>query len=228
MLAGGMAYGTIGENVKSLVGDTGVSKDVFIGGTGDIVDNFYATASLMMALIASGFAVSSALRPRSDEDEGRVEVLTATALPRARWWLGNVAVTVGGSVVVVAAVGFGMGVGFGFSTGDWGRVGQLLLAALVTVPAMLVLSGLARLLVGVRPGWAVLAWVGLIFCAVVLLFAAVLRLPDWVVDLSPFSHVGRFPADSVPWGTVGVVLLVAAALSAAGLAGFVRRDIRST
>ena len=31
---------------------------------------FYATAMLMLALIASGFAISSALRPRGEEDAG--------------------------------------------------------------------------------------------------------------------------------------------------------------
>ena len=47
-------------------------------------------AMLMLALIARGFAISSALRPRGEEDAGRVEALLATALPRRAWLAGHV------------------------------------------------------------------------------------------------------------------------------------------
>ena len=58
----------------------------------------------MLALIACGFAISSALRPRGEEDSGRVEALLATALPRRDWLLGHVAVTVLGALAVLGAV----------------------------------------------------------------------------------------------------------------------------
>ena len=227
MLIGGLAYGSIGDEVKSLIGDSDLSQALFIGGAGDLVDNFYATAALMMAMIASGFAVSSALRPRADEDDGRLEMLLGTALPRSRWWLGHVLVTMVGSVAVVSAAGVGMGLGFGLTTGDWGRSGDLVLATLLMVPGVLVLSGLTRLLAGAVPRWAGLAWLGPAFCAVVLFFGAVLRFPDWVLDVSPFSHLGRFPAESVALLPVVLVLLLALGLSAASLLSFTRRDVRT-
>ena len=118
MLLGGLAYGTIGEDVKSLIGDSALSQDIFLGGPGAIVDAFYATAALMLTLIASGFTISSAMRPRKEEEEGRLEALLATALDRRRWWLDNVAITVAATVVIVAAGGFGMGLGFALVTGE--------------------------------------------------------------------------------------------------------------
>ena len=60
------------------------------------MDGFYATSIVMLALLAAGFAISSALRPHGEEDGGRLEALLATALPRSRWLLGHVAVTVVG------------------------------------------------------------------------------------------------------------------------------------
>jgi ABC-2 type transport system permease protein len=225
MLLGGIAYGSIGDDVDSLIGDSELSRDIFLGGAGALVDAFYATAALMVALIAAGFTVSSALRPREEEDSGRLEVLLATSLPRRRWWAGNVLITTGGSLVAVGAAGAGMGVGYALVTGDWSRVGQLTVAALVMLPGVLVLGGLGLLLVGLRPAWSVVAWLPLGFCAVVLLFGELLRFPDWVVDLSPFSHLGRYPAEDVPWGAVGVVLGVALALAGLALWAFGRRDV---
>jgi len=225
MLLGGVAYGSIGDDVKSLIGDSAISRDIFVGGAGALVDSFYATAALMLALIASGFTVSSALRPRTEEDDGRLEALVATALPRSRWWLGHMLITAAGSVVVVTAGGAGMGIGFALTTGDWGRFGDLLGSTLVMLPGVLVLGGLTGLLVGARPRWSVLGWLALLFCVVVLMFGKVLRFPSWLIDLSPFSHLGRFPAEPVAWGPLAVVLLVGLLLGTAGLRAFLRRDL---
>jgi ABC-2 type transport system permease protein len=64
------------------------------------------------------------------------------------------------------------------------------------------------------------------FCVVVLLFGEVLRFPQWVVDLSPFSHLASVPAEAMAWGPFAAVAAVAVAISAAGVLGFGRRDIR--
>ena len=66
----GLAYGSIGDDVGDLVGDSETTQEVFLQGATDLVEGFYATALLMLALIACGFAISSALRPRGEEDAG--------------------------------------------------------------------------------------------------------------------------------------------------------------
>ncbi len=225
MLLTGLSYGAIGDNVGSLLGDSSVSRELF--GGGDLTDSFYATAALMIGLIASAFTVSSVLRPRSEEEDGRLESLLSTALPRHRWWLGNVLITGAGTLLVLAAAGVGMGVGYALTTGTWSRTADLALATLVMLPGALVLGGLARLLAGAIPRAASLAWLGLLFCTVVLLFGALLRFPGWLVDVSPFSHLGRFPAEAIPWTQAGMVLVVGLFLSATGLVAFLRRDLLS-
>jgi ABC-2 type transport system permease protein len=221
----GLAYGAIGNDVGDLVGDSKTTQDMFIQSAGDLVNGFYATAILMLALITSGFAISSALRPRGEEDDGRVESLLATALPRSRWLLGNVAVTVAGVVLVILVAGVGLGAGFAMVTGDGGAVGRYTLATLGYVAPVLVLSGFARLLYGVVPRAASLAWLGLLFCVVVMLFGALLRIPQWLQDVSPFEHIALVPAEDFRWPSFLTDLLVASLLSAAGQLGFRRRDV---
>lgn len=118
-----------------------------------------------------------------------------------------------------------MGIGFALTTGEWDRFGDLLGSTLAMLPGVMVLGGLTGLLVGARPRWSVLGWLALLFCVVVLLFGQVLRFPSWVVDLSPFSHLGRFPAEPVSWADLAVVLLLGLLLGAAGLGTFLRRDL---
>ena len=54
---------------------------------------------VMLAMLTSGFAISSALRPRGEEDAGHAEAVLATATSRSRWLLGQVVVTVAGSAL---------------------------------------------------------------------------------------------------------------------------------
>lgn len=225
LLLTGLAYGSLGSDVGDLLGDSETTREVFAQGGADLVDGFYATAILMLALMCSGYAVSTALRPRHDESAGLVEVLLATGLSRTRWLLAQVVLTVSGTALVVAAAGLGLGLGFALTTGDGGAVGTYLVATLPYAAPVLVLSGLARLLFGVRPGLGPLAWLALVFAVVVMLFGQVLRFPEWLQDVSPFHHLALVPAEDFRWAPFLVLLAVAAALSGAGQLLFRLRDV---
>jgi ABC-2 type transport system permease protein len=225
MLLLGIGYGSIGNDVGDLVGDSKTTRDVFVQSGGDLVDGFYATSILMLALIATGFAISSALRPRGEEDGGRVESLLATAIPRRTWLLGHVVVTLLGVVLVVLCAGLGLGLGYALVTGDSGAIVKYTLGTLGYVAPVLVLSGVARVLYGVAPRATILAWLGTVFCVVVMFFGPLLRLPQWFQDVSPFEHLALVPAQDFSWLPFLVLLAVAALLSAVGQLGFLRRDV---
>jgi ABC-2 type transport system permease protein len=137
-----------------------------------------------------------------------------------------VATTAGGTLLVLVGGGLGLGLGFALVTGDAGRVGPFVLGTLSYVAPSLVLAGLARLLYGVRPRWASLAWAGLGLGVVMLFFGPLLHLPGWVQAASPYHHVALVPAEMFRWVPIVVLLAVAGALSAVGQATFSRRDLR--
>jgi ABC-2 type transport system permease protein len=215
----------MGKDVEDLVGDSSLSRDLILQGSNDIVDGFYATLIVMLALLAAGFSISSALRPHGEEDGGRVESLLATALPRSRWLAGHVVVTVLGTLVVLAAAGFGLGTTYAAVTGDTGAVLRFSVPVLSFAPAVLVLSGFARLLHGAAPRASILAWLGLLVAWVVLVFGDVLDLPQWLQDVSPFEHLALMPLQDFRLAPFLVLTLVAIALSAAGQLAFRRRDL---
>jgi ABC-2 type transport system permease protein len=59
----------------------------------------------------------------------------------------------------------------------------------------------------------------------VALVGAALQLDQWVMDLSPFSHVPRLPGAGASAAPLVALAAVAVALGAAGLAGLRRRGI---
>jgi ABC-2 type transport system permease protein len=222
----GFFYGVVADQAEQMLEDNPDLADFFAQlGQGSVTEAFLATAMLMMALIASGFTVSSVLRLRSEETAARADPVLATPVSRRRWLGSHVVVAFGGTVIVMAVTGLAMGVGFAATTGDPTDVVPVVGAALVMVPAMLVLAGVAVALFGAVPRWSLLAWAALVFATVVGLLADVLDLPSWLRDLSPFHHVPALPA--APFDAVPIVLLlvVGSALTAAGAWSFDRRDV---
>jgi ABC-2 type transport system permease protein len=59
----------------------------------------------------------------------------------------------------------------------------------------------------------------------VLLVGAAMQLSQWVLDISPFSHVPHLPGGHATATPFVILTLIAVLLAAAGLAGFRRRDL---
>lgn len=223
----GIAYGSIGKDVGALLGDSQFSKDVFAQGGGELVKSFYSTTALMLALIGASFAVSSAQRIRGEETSGRVEGLLSTALTRRRWAASHAAVTLLGSALVVLAGGFGTGLTYGLISGDGSQIWRLSVAAVVHLPAVLILAGFTLVLVGFVPRLATAGWLALVFCFVVMMFGEILRFPDWLRNVSPFGHLPLLPVQDFQLMPVAVEIAVAVVLLLLAYAGLRRRDIES-
>ena len=223
----GFFYGIVANEAESIVEDSPEMAEFFAAlGESSITDAFLATASLMLALIATGFTVSSVLRLRSEELSSRADPILATQTPRPRWVVSHLVVAVGGTILIMFVTGLAMGVGFALASGDVGQVVAIVGATVVTVPAMLVLGALATVLYGFSPRWALLAWAGFTWAIVAGLFGTLIDFPQWALDLSPFEHVPAIPASSFELLPVLLLCAAAVALTWAGLVAFTRRDVQ--
>src|SRR6185503_16175864 len=93
--------------------------------------------------------------------------------------------------------------------GEPALIGRLTLAGLAFVPAMAVLAGVAAVAVAVRRPW--IGWLAVTFVVVSLYLGALLRLPRWLIDLSPIGRT-TVPTD-FPAIALTVMVVVAAALT---------------
>lgn len=222
----GFFYGIVGEQAESIFEDN-PELESYLPQLGDasITDTFLATSILMMALLTMGFTVSSVLRLRSDEVAFRADLVIATPTSRTNWWSSHLAVTTAGTSVALVAMGAATGIGFAAMTGEWSSVTQLSEAALLMIPALLVVGGMVFCLIAWWPRRAMLAWGVVAVIVVIDIFGAVLDLPQWALNLSPFQHVPAVPAEGFDAVPVVVLLIVAALLTALGATGLRRRDI---
>jgi ABC-2 type transport system permease protein len=225
LFLGGVAYGSIGNDVADLIGDNEAMSDLMAQAGGDLTDSYFATIMLMLALISTGFAVQSTLRLRGEETAGRAEPLLATALSRMRWAASHLLIATLGAVALLVAAGLGAGLAYGLTADDFGQVPRLVGAALAHVPAVWVLVGVALMLFGFVPRAVAAAWGAVAVCFVVGFFGQLLDLPNWLRDLSPFQHVPALPAAGFRTTPLLILLAIAAVLVAVGLVGFRRRDV---
>ena len=219
-------YGIVADQAESMLEENPEMEEFFAQlGKGSVTDAFLALAVLVMALMATGFTISSVLRLRSEEVAGRTDVLLATPVPRRSLAFSHLVVAVVGTVLIMLVNGAAIGVGYAIVVGDAGQVVRIAAAALVMVPAMLVFAGLAFALYGLSPKWSPVVWALFVWALVAGMLAEVLNLPAWVLDLSPFQHVPGLPADSMSWAPVVALVAIAAALIAVGLWALDRRDM---
>ena len=224
----GLVFGALTRSVASMLsGNTRLADLLAAAGGASIEDTFAARVALYLGLTVAAFAAGSVLRVEGEESAGRAGLVLAGGVSRRRLLGSGVAVTTGAAVLLLVAGGLGAGVAAAAVTGDAGQVGRLLAATLVLLPAVLVMIGLAAALVGLAPRLGLVSWVILGWAMLLALFGPLLRLPDWLVKLSPFGWVPAVPAEPVGVLPLTVLTLVAVALGAVALAGFRRRDLEA-
>jgi len=228
-LAGGLAIGVVANGIKQLVGSSAAVDDALtrIGGQSALTDAYLAACTSLVGLMAAAYAVSSVLRLRADEADGLGEPILAGPVGRVRWGCSYLLVAAVGTAVVLLAGGVGMGLGYGLANSSAAtQLPRLITAALAQWPAALCVAGVGAAVIGLAPQLSIPAgWTVLACCGVIGVFGPAVKLPQAVLDISPFTHVPRLPGGAFSAAPLLWLAAVTLALAAAGLAGLRRRDI---
>jgi ABC-2 type transport system permease protein len=88
-----------------------------------------------------------------------------------------------------------------------------------------VVLGVALLLLSVRSRWAVAGWAVLAAFVTLGQVGAGLELPGWVLGLSPFHHVPKYPSEAFDWRPELLLTVLAAALVSVAWWRYRARDI---
>lgn len=225
----GAISGSIADSADQLVGNNPKLVELMhqLGGPGAISGVLLATMGGLGALLGGAYSISATLRLSSEETAERAAPLLATAVGRRRWMAGHLVFALAGPALLLLVAGTATGLVHGARSGAMGQGFRDGLASMVVqYPAAVVMGGLAVALFGLAPRLTALAWALLAVSLLLGQVGALLKLPRSVLAISPFSHVPQVPSAPMTWTPILVLALVAAVLTAAGLAGFTRRDVR--
>jgi ABC-2 type transport system permease protein len=178
-----------------------------------------------MGLIVVGFAAATFVgRWASDEESGRLEMLLASPLTRARWVIAGGVGALAAALVttVVFAAGIAVGSAFGGSEIVIPTIGSLALFAYAAA-----IVGIGFAIGGLwRTAWAAeLAAAFVIGTFLVYLLAPALGLPDWVAQLALTGHLGQPMIGTWDWGGMALCAAIAVGGILVGAWGMARRDV---
>ncbi|MEV0764300.1 ABC transporter permease [Nocardia sp. NPDC050435] len=231
---GFLLYGLLMGGVVNGIGDmmdegTNIADIVTKAGGSDILqDAFVTLGTTMLALAAAAYTISATLRLHDEESSQRAETLLAGSVGRVRYAVSHLGFALLGAAGLMLIAATSMGVVYGIMAGDVaGKLGDTLGAALVNVPAVWVVTGIAVAIYGLAPRFTPVVW-GVLSAMLVLYFLGALddSLPGWLVDLVPFTHSPKLPGGDFAAQPILWLLGIAAALLATGLIAFRRRDLR--
>lgn len=224
LLAGSVVHG-----VGSEIGVSQTIRDVLsrLGGTGAVESAFVAITFTFLGIAASAQAISSTARLHSEEASGRAETMLAGAVSRIRWAVSHLIFGIAGPGLALMTAGVVAGLTYGMAANDvMGKLPGVLAAAAVQLPFVWLSAGVTLCLFGIFPRFTQLAW-GVFIAFVALYFlGSVAGMPQWVLDLTPFSHVPRVPGEPLCPAPLIWTLVLDLALIVVGLISFRRRDLR--
>lgn len=225
----GLVFGSVVHGIGNELVDNNAAHDVLarLGGTQGIEDAFLAAAFAILGLMAAAYSVASALRLGSEETSQRGESVLAGSVSRLRWAASHLVYAFLGSAAMLIVSGLLAGLVYGVADGHVGhQLPRVLGAAVVQLPAVWVFTAITVLLFGLVPHWVTATWLVYVAGIALFLLGSVAGIPQWLLDISPWTHVPRLPAAAFSATPVVVLLLVVVALTAVGLWGLRRRDLR--
>ena len=228
MVIAGVVFGAVADSIDDVVNMSDQFAQLLAPDQSDSDRlNFYFTFVVgVLAIVATGFTVQTLLRPRAEEVSGHLEPVLASATGRIRWLMSHLIVSVLGSVLVVCLLGIGGAAAYGAVKGELDAGTGMLTAAVVQIPAVVTVAAVVVMAFAFIPRSApAVSWAVLIMCLVLSQFGELLDLPQSVINMSPFTHVPKVPAEDMEWRPVSVLLGTAVVLTMVGLARFRGRNV---
>ncbi|MBM7520543.1 ABC transporter permease [Nocardioides nitrophenolicus] len=214
----GVVFGMIAPGVGDLL-DSKAARSIIDELGGALV----AAILSIVAVVLTYFAVTVVSHAGHDEEDGRAELVLATATSRGRWFAASAVLALAGTAWLLLVTGAGLWLGYVAADGP--GIGNLLVAALAWAPAAWAVAALAVLSLAAGLRWSVLVWAWPAACLTLSLLGDLLDLPGWLTGLSPYAHVPSVPAETWSWGSAAGLSAVAAALLTVAWWRFRERDI---
>jgi ABC-2 type transport system permease protein len=217
--------------VSKSISSAGISKQLVRElsklGVGSVLHpvGYIAFSFSFFAVAIGALAVSQVAAAWHEESEQRLETLLALPVARRRWLGGRLALAAASALAIALVAGVFAWLGAG-SQGVSLSLAKMLEAGVNCVPVALLFLGVTALAYSLWPRACVAVGYGLLTVTYLWqLFGSLFGAPHWLVEATPFAHIGAVPAQPFRVLAAGVMVAVGALTAAAALAVFERRDL---
>lgn len=222
----GASYGSVLGDLEAFFEGNDMLEDLLTPIEGfSLTEQFIAMLMSIMAMFCTIPALLAMLKLVEEERKNRTEHLLSRAVSRTR--------LIGSSYLASTIIAFVMlsltvlGLwSAGVITMESGIAFSALYgAAIVYLPAMLVMIGVAMLFVGYVPKLKGFVWIYLLYSFVVVYLGGLFQFPEWLSKLTPFGHIPQLPVEDLDFMKISILTMIAIGLMIVGIIGYNRRDI---
>ncbi len=226
---GAFAYiiGVIARSTSSAGISKSLQRELARLGSGSILtpSGYLAFVFIFFVLADSLFACAQIGATRAEEAEQRLETLLSLPVSRRGWLGGRLLLATVGAVAISMVAGLVSWAG-AESAGVSLSLPRMLEAGANCLPVALLFLGIAALAYALVPRASAGIAYGLVAVAFLWnLFGSLLGAPRWLVELTPFAHVGLVPAQPFRTTAALTMLALAALVSLCAVWAFRRRDL---
>ncbi len=225
------AFAFILGMVSTSISSAGISKsiqrEIAKLGSGSILTptGYLAFVFIFFILAVSLFVCAQISAAREEEAEQRLETLLAEPLGRVGWLSGRLALAAAAAAGLSLVAGLLTWVGAA-SQGASISLPRMLEAGANCLPVALLFLGVAALAYAVVPR----ASAGIAYTLVAVAFlwdlvGSLVGVPKWLVELTPFQHVGLVPTQAFRGQAAAIMVGIGVLAALAALAVFRRRDL---
>lgn len=194
-------------------------------GAQELTEGFYVAMLSLVVLVAAALGLQLLGRLHQEEIAGRADVVLATAVRRTGFAASHLLLALTVPTALMVMCGALIALPQAAADADWAVVGEVVAGAAVLVPGVWLVVGLGVLVHGWLPHLGWLPWLVVGWSLIVTWIGALLNLPDWLLELTPFAQLPQLPVEPMGWTPVLVTAALAAALLPLGLTGYRRRDL---
>jgi ABC-2 type transport system permease protein len=219
--------GKISTSISSAGISTKLQKDFAKLGAGSVItpSGYLAFVFIVVILAVCLFVCSQIGAAREEEAEERLETLFALPVGRRRWFCGRLLIAAVAAATLSVLAGLLTWAGAS-SQGVNISLPRMLEAGANGIPVSLLFLGVAALAYAVAPRASAAIAYGLVTAAFLLyLIGSVLAIPKWMIDLTPFRHIGLIPVQTFQATAAGIMIAVGVVGAAVAVAVLRRRDL---
>jgi ABC-2 type transport system permease protein len=222
-----VVLGVISNSISAAGISKSLQKAIAKLGSGSIATptGYLAFVFIFFILAVSLFACAQIGAARHEEADQQLETLLALPVSRRGWLGGRLLLATCAAAAISFAAGLLAWVGAA-SQGVNVSLPRMLEAGANCLPAALLFLGVAALAYAIVPRASAAIAYGLVSVTFLWqLVGSLLGAPKWLVNLTPFAHIGLVPAQPFRATAAAIMLALGTAGALAALSIFARRDL---
>lgn len=189
------------------------------------MEQFMAVLIVILTIFGAIPAVMSVLKLKSEENKNRTESIYSCPVSRTGVLASYVTAAVIVSIIMMLATALGLWSTSTAVLDETITLGKMLKSVLVYLPAIWIMISIGVFLIGFFPRAASAVWLYVVFCFVVVYLGDLLKFPEWLMNISSFTHVPRLFVEEGGVPALAVMTVLSVIITLCGFIGYRRRDI---